>query len=79
MHVDQSHGYTVSLYDVEEEHDSVADLELSNLIILQHILQLVCAQGPHAVSVLQAVLRDNLGIQLVELNEVRVAEAEVLE
>ena len=38
MHVDKGHRDTVRLNDVEQKHDAVADLELSNLVVFQHVL-----------------------------------------
>ena len=55
----------------------MADLKLRDLIVLQHVLQLVSRQAPHAVRILQAVFRDDLRVQLVELNEVGVAQTKV--
>lgn len=79
MHIYQGHWDAIFLDHVEEEHDAVADFELSNLVVFQHVLQLVRGQAPNAVRVLQAMLRDDLGVKLIELYEVRVSQAEVLE
>ena len=57
----------------------MADLELCNFIVLQHVLELVGAEGPDAIGILQRVLCDDLSVQLIELNEVGVAQAEVFE
>ena len=79
MHIYQGHWDAIFLDHVEEEHDAVADFELSDLVVFQHVLQLVRCQAPNAVRVLQAMLRDDLGVKLIELYEVWVAQAEVLE
>ena len=57
----------------------MADLELSDFVIFQHILQLVSRQRPDAIGILLRVFCDDLGVQLIELNEVRVPEAEITE
>jgi len=41
VYIDKGHGDTVGLNHVQQEHHSVADLELRNLVIFQHILELV--------------------------------------
>ena len=62
MNVDERHRHAVGLDDVEQEHHAVTDLELCNLVVLQHILQLVGRQRPDAVGIFQTVLRDDLGV-----------------
>jgi len=57
----------------------VADLELGNLSVLEYVLQLVGGQRPDAVGVFHRVLRYDLSVELVEFDEVRVAQKEVLE
>jgi len=69
----------VCLNNIQKQHDTMTDLEFCNLIIFEHILQLVSAERPHPVSVLSRMLGYYLGIELIELNEVWVSEAEILE
>ena len=73
VHIYESHGHAVSLDHVEQEHHAVADLELCNLVILKNILKLVGLQRPDSVGVLEGVLRDDLRVQLVKLDEIRIA------
>lgn len=64
---------------MQEEHHPVADFELCDRLILQHILQLVCLQGPDSVGVLLAVLGNDLLINFIELDEIRPSEREISE
>ena len=77
--VDQRHRNAIGLYDVQQEHNSMANFELSNLVVLQDVLQLIGAQRPYAVCILRAVLGDDFRIELIELYEVRVSETKVFE
>jgi len=79
--VEEGHGdlVLVKLQLVQKQHDSVADLELSNGVILQNILKLVGAERPDSVGLFDAVFGDDLAVNLVELYEVWPAKAEVSE
>ena len=53
MYVDKGHRHTISLNHVEKEHYAMADLKLSDLVIFEHILQLVGAQTPYSIGIFQ--------------------------
>ena len=38
VHVDQSHRHTVGVDHVEEQHDAMADFELGDFVVFEHVL-----------------------------------------
>ena len=79
MDIYQCHRYTIRLYDVQKQHDSVTDLKLCYLIVFQYILKLISTERPNAVRIFSAMLCYYLRIELIKLYEVRIPKAEVLE
>jgi hypothetical protein len=64
---------------MQQEHDSVANLELSYSLINQHVLDLVGEQRPNSVSIFSRVFCDNFLVDLIELDKVWPLQQEILE
>lgn len=79
MHINEGHRYTIGLDHVQQKHHAVANFELSDLVIFQHVLELVGWQRPDAIRIFQRVLCDYFCVQFVEFNKIRVSEAEIFE
>lgn len=79
VHVDKRHWDAVFFNGIQQKHNTVTDLKFRDFFVFKNVLQLVGLEGPHTVGVLCRMFRYDLGIKLIELNEVWVAEAEILE
>lgn len=77
--VDNGHWDGVTHGIEEEQHHSVADFELSQVLVIENVEHLVGLQAPDSVGALFSVFCHDFTVQLVELNEVRPLKHEICE
>lgn len=75
----QGHRYLIVFVVVQQKHHSIADLELGDVLLLDHELQCIRGQAPDSVAVLETVFGDDLAVELVELHEVWPPQDEISE
>ena len=79
MHIEYGHWHVVIDLVIHQEHYPVADLELVQVLVPEHVEHLVGAQVPHSEALVNAVLRHHLAVQVVDLHEVGELESKVFE
>lgn len=64
---------------IHKQHDPIANLELVEVVMPQHVEHFVTAEVPNPKALVKRVLCDDLAVEVIDFDEVWVLQGEVLE
>ena len=79
MNIQYGHWHIIINLFKHEKHDSIAYLKLVEILIPQHIQHLVAAKVPHSEALVDAMLRHDFAIEVINFNKIGILKSEVFE